>query len=66
MKVYLNGKDVFLSGETPLVDFVRDNGFRPERVVIQHNGRILTREEWSGASVRENDRIDVLQFVGGG
>ena len=66
MKVFLNGKETMSQEEAGLEDVIRALGFNPERVVVQHNGRILTREEWKDVFVRENDRIDVLQFVGGG
>lgn len=66
MKIVLNGKESCCQEETELLAFVLACGYNPERVVVQHNGRILTREEWAGVLVREHDRIDVLQFVGGG
>jgi len=66
MKILLNGKEIHYPGKSSLPDFVLSCGYTPERVVVQHNGRILTRDEWDGVTVRESDRIDVLQFVGGG
>lgn len=66
MRIVLNGKETCCPEETELLIFIRNCGYNPERVVVQHNGRILTREEWTGVTVRENDRIDILQFVGGG
>ncbi|MBT9172378.1 MAG: hypothetical protein DDT21_00759 [Syntrophomonadaceae bacterium] len=66
MRIVLNGKETCWPEETEMLTFIRNCGFNQERVVVQHNGRILTREEWTGVSVQEDDRIDVLQFVGGG
>ena len=41
-------------------------GYRPELVVVEFNGAILTRGHWSGQEVVESDVLEVVTIVGGG
>ena len=41
-------------------------GLSPGRVAVEINGRITRREDFAGALLREDDRVEVVQFVGGG
>jgi thiamine biosynthesis protein ThiS len=39
---------------------------RAQRVVVEHNMRILRAGDFAGARIAEGDELEVLQFVGGG
>jgi sulfur carrier protein len=39
---------------------------RAQRVVVEHNLRILRAEDFTGARIADGDELEVLQFVGGG
>jgi thiamine biosynthesis protein ThiS len=39
---------------------------RAQRVVVEHNMRILRAGEFDAARLAEGDELEVLQFVGGG
>jgi len=39
---------------------------RAQRVVVEHNMRILRAGDFAGARIAEGDEVEVLQFVGGG
>ena len=38
----------------------------PQRVVVEHNMRILRAGDFAAARIAEGDELEVLQFVGGG
>jgi sulfur carrier protein len=41
-------------------------GFRPQLVVVEFNGAILSRAHWDGQPVVESDALEVVTIVGGG
>ncbi|EPG67633.1 sulfur carrier protein ThiS [Leptospira wolffii] len=66
MKV--NGKELSV-GElsSPSVSaLLQSLKLKPETVAIQRNGEILKRGIWEEISLKEEDRIEILKFVGGG
>jgi len=38
----------------------------PDRVAVERNLEIVPRRSWSETMIREGDRLEVVQFVGGG
>jgi sulfur carrier protein len=67
MNIRINGEEVALSNETMnLYELVTGKGLVPERVVIEVNLEIVPRERWPFVSVREDDQIEIVSFVGGG
>jgi thiamine biosynthesis protein ThiS len=41
-------------------------GFKPERVAIEHNLKVLPRALWDSTRVQPDDRFEIVHFVGGG
>lgn len=37
-----------------------------DRVAVERNLKIVPRESWAGTVVEEGDRLEIVQFVGGG
>lgn len=38
----------------------------PRRVAVEHNGVVVKRERYATARVEEGDRVEIVNFVGGG
>ena len=65
----VNNESISLKGEgalsiTRLLEI--QNVESPDMVSVQHNGRILNREEFDSTLVAEGDEINFLYFMGGG
>src|SRR2546428_519803 len=61
------GSDGFVEGGTARLDLLVSRPSNcPGRVAVEVNGRILRREDFVRAILRDSDRIEVVQFVGGG
>jgi sulfur carrier protein len=39
---------------------------KADRIAIEHNGEIVTRNAWSEAQIANGDRLEIVHFVGGG
>jgi sulfur carrier protein len=66
MIITVNGKPEDISGPTRLMDFIRSKGIHPEGVVIELNQDILEKTAIQNITLKENDRLEILRFVGGG
>ena len=64
MKV--NGKQVeFTSGQT-ITQYLVSLRMNPGTVAVEWNGEILVREKWPETTLQENDKLEIIKFVGGG
>jgi sulfur carrier protein len=66
MNVKINGKQELLEGADNLFNLVEKKGLNAERIVIEHNYKVVTKEKWSLVTLNENDNIEIVSFVGGG
>lgn len=66
MRIEINGESRKVSDESYLSDLVRDLSLTPERIAIELNKEVVRRADWATTLMREGDRIEIVQFVGGG
>jgi len=65
MEIILNGISYTADSES-IFGLITEKGLNPSTVVVEYNGKVLKKEFWKEQSVSENDRIEILNFVGGG
>ncbi|WP_126939619.1 sulfur carrier protein ThiS [Veillonella sp. VA142] len=63
MKV--NGSTYNYEGQT-VQEVLEDLAFRIDRIVVEYNGKILSKAEWESTRVSAADIMEVVTFVGGG
>ncbi len=66
MEITVNGKKEVLEKEMNIIGFLDFKGIKPNTVVIEYNYDIVKKEEWGNIVLKENDKLEVLRFVGGG
>lgn len=66
MIITVNGQKTTVSEGMNLYDFLKLKGLDPQKVVVEHNYRIVKTEEWPNIVLQENDNLEILRFVGGG
>jgi sulfur carrier protein len=49
-----------------IAELVKHKGLLPGALVIERNQQIVKQEEWSSVRLQEQDRLELLSFVGGG
>ena len=63
--VKINGEEKNLAGKN-LLEYLKEFGFEPERVVVERNLEIIPQEKLGNVIIQDEDAIEVLRFVGGG
>ena len=69
LAVVINGqRRVFeqLSEECFMDQVVEELGLKGDRVAVEKNGEIVPRTEWATTPVVDEDKLEVVHFVGGG
>ena len=66
INITLNGKKEELTAQMPVLDLLKLKNIRPEVVTVEHNERILSRDEFPKTIIRNADRIELVFFMGGG
>ncbi len=65
MNLVINGESQSSSAAT-LSALVEQLGMKADRVAIELNREIVPRDQWPQAQLHEGDRLEIVQFVGGG
>jgi sulfur carrier protein len=66
MVIRINGKVENIEKVSNIAELVSGRGLSPEKIVVEHNLKILPMEQWAVTGVRENDNIEIVSFVQGG
>lgn len=66
IRIRVNGRPREVEAGTPVSALLAELGLDERMVVVEHNRRILRRNEHEDVSLDEGDRLEVVHFVGGG
>jgi thiamine biosynthesis protein ThiS len=66
MRIFVNGERADYDDGFTVEDLVRRHALPPETTLIELNGVALHRREWTGRTLRENDRLEILRVAAGG
>jgi len=64
--VHVNGETQQLPPGTSVRTLLDHLGLNPGRVAIEYNLEILPKTKWDATQVASGDRLEIVQFVGGG
>lgn len=63
--VRINGEQKDIAGRN-LYDYLTEEGYELNRVVVEINLDIIPKDELKAITIKDEDEIEVLRFVGGG
>lgn len=63
--VTVNGEKIQASGQT-IAEYLKNTGYNADRVVVELNLQIVSKDKYSELTLKENDAVEILNFVGGG
>jgi thiamine biosynthesis protein ThiS len=66
LRVYINGDSLELSDPTTLAELITDLDLPAARIAVELNRAVVRRSEWSTTMLKDEDRIEIVHFVGGG
>ncbi|PYS45765.1 MAG: thiamine biosynthesis protein ThiS [Acidobacteria bacterium] len=66
MRIELNGAERDVPSSITLSELINHLALAPERLAIELNRRVVRRNDWQQAILKEGDRVEIVHFVGGG
>jgi thiamine biosynthesis protein ThiS len=66
MNLTINGEARVLPSAETLAALVDQLGMKYDRVAIELNREIVPRGQWEQTRLQDGDRLEIVQFVGGG
>jgi thiamine biosynthesis protein ThiS len=66
MLLFINGKDQTFSDPLTLAQLIEQLGMKSDRVAVELNRDIVSRNQWPETSLKDGDRLEIVHFVGGG
>ncbi|MEN8222760.1 MAG: sulfur carrier protein ThiS [Acidobacteriota bacterium] len=67
MKIFLNGKEKILSSNISSLNEFIEIILRDEKgKIVELNGKVVKKGERDKISLKDGDRIELIQFMGGG
>lgn len=66
MTVTINGQSKQIADLASLAALIDSLGMKADRVAVELNREIVPRSQWDATPIRDGDRLEIVQFVGGG
>ena len=66
MQIIVNGEERAVDDSITLLILVQQLGLKPERVAVELNRKIVSRDRWPDTMLQNGDRLEIVHFVGGG
>ena len=65
-KIQLNGKKISINSNFSVRDLVKKYKLKEKKIAIELNGVILPKQNYIKKKLKDNDKIEIVQFIGGG
>lgn len=66
MKVFINGENKEFTNEINLSQLLKTLDLPTERIAIELNKDVVRKKDWQDTKVSDQDKIEIIHFVGGG
>ena len=65
-KIQINGRKIAVKQNFSILDVLKKYKLNRKKVAIELNGKILPRNKYNTRKLKDNDKIEIVQFIGGG
>lgn len=66
VEITLNGAAHAIAGPVSVGELVRGLGLDARKVAVERNLEIVPRSVYDRAEIKNGDRLEIVQFIGGG
>ena len=65
-KIQLNGKKILIQNNSTIYDLLKKYKLINKKVAIECNGIIVPKIKYKKKLIKNNDKIEIVHFIGGG
>jgi thiamine biosynthesis protein ThiS len=66
MRVFVNGEQKHFETAVSLSELITQLDLPVPRIAIELNREVVRRSDWGSTMLKDDDRIEIVHFVGGG
>jgi thiamine biosynthesis protein ThiS len=66
LRININGEPREVKDNLILPELISSLNLRPEQIAIELNQTVIRRAQWQATTLQENDKVEIVHFVGGG
>jgi len=66
MNIIVNGEELNIKNETTVEELLEQLEIKEKVMAVAINMEIVKKDDWKSHTIRENDKLELLHFVGGG
>ena len=66
IKINLNGKPLFLPKGTSVYKVIKKNKLHFNKIAVELNKEIINKKKINKILLKNNDKIEIVHFIGGG
>ena len=65
-KIQLKGKKVVIKSNYSIFDLLKKYKLIKKKLAVEHNGRIIPKVSYKKKILKNNDKVEIVHFIGGG
>ena len=65
-KIQLNGKKITIKTKFTIMDLLIKYRLNKKKIAVEYNGTILHKFMYKKKYLKNNDRLEIVHFIGGG
>jgi thiamine biosynthesis protein ThiS len=66
IKIQLNGEPYLISGDARIGALIERLKLKRGRVAVEINQAVVPKAKWDSVEIRSGDKVEIVNFVGGG
>jgi len=66
LRVYINGESKEVQDTPTLAELINQLDLPATRIAVELNREVVRRSDWGNTMLHEDDRVEIVHFVGGG
>ena len=65
-KIQLNGKKIQIKSKCSIIDLLKRYKLNNKKIAIEYNGIIIPKAKVKKKFLKNNDKLEIVHFIGGG
>ena len=65
-KIQINGKKISIKSNFSIQDLLKKYNLVNKKIAIEYNGAIIQKINYKKKYLKNNDKIEIVHFIGGG
>ncbi len=65
-KLQINGKKISIKSNISIFDLLVKYKLTNKKIAVEHNGKIIPKTNYKKKKLKNNDKVEIVHFIGGG